>query len=179
MTRPRRRRNGFSLIEILMVMGGVSLLMGLCAGLLHVMLRVDRTGRSHLVETTTIGRLAQQYRRDVHAARLARPTSGGDPPAGTLELTLADDRSVSYQSHGHSIDRIEHHRGDMARRETYRLPFCERPGFVVRDDDGLSWAVLRLPRADEPGPASLRHDLQLDALVGRDHRRNDPRETSK
>ena len=55
---------GFTLIETVLVVGAISVILGLCGGLLHVMLRLDRAGRAHLVETATVGRLARQFRQD-------------------------------------------------------------------------------------------------------------------
>src|SRR5262249_7667548 len=84
--RPGLVRRGYSLVEIVLAMGAVAIVLGLCAGLLHVLLRLDRTGRTHLVESATIGRLARQFREDVHASRRAVASAAGDAPAAMLEL---------------------------------------------------------------------------------------------
>jgi hypothetical protein len=175
MSRSRKMRTGFSLIEMVMVIGAVSLLLGLCAGLLHVMLKVDRIGRSHLVEATTVGRLARQFRRDVHAGKLAAWIGNGE----TLELNRPDGRTVYYAVGRDSLSRIVvHGRKPVEQRESYRLSFSEPPHFVVRTEGDRAWVTLRLPRANEASPASLRHDIQIEALEGRDLRWAQPRETS-
>jgi type II secretory pathway component PulJ len=178
MRRTRSSRRGFTIVEVLLVVGAVSLVLGLCAGLLHVLLRLDRTGRAHLVETTTVGRLARQFRQDVHAATRAKPVAGADGPLSNLELAFPEDRIVAYEAREHALVRTQNHGAEVERRETYTLPFRREPRFLVRDDEGKVWVSLRLPRGAESdtGPKSLRHDLQIEALAGRDHRLTQPKE---
>src|SRR5689334_610049 len=94
----RTSRRGFSMIEVVLVLGGVSIILGLCAGLLHVMLRLERAGRLHLAETVTVGRLAHQFRQDVHAALRARPAVQDESLAAKLELVLPAARQVDYEA---------------------------------------------------------------------------------
>jgi hypothetical protein len=170
MIRTKVKRRGFSIIEVLLVVGAVALLLGLCSGLLHVLLRLDRTGRAHAVETATVGRLARQYRQDVRAAIRARSVAGEDGAMSKLELTFPGERVVAYQPRDQALVRTQQQGAEVARRETYTLPFCQGPRFDVREVDDKVWVSLRLPRGSEPGPNSLHHDLQIEALVGRDHR---------
>jgi hypothetical protein len=174
----RNFRRGTSLIEIVLVMAALTLVLGLCTGLIHVVLRLDRTGRSYVVETTTIGRLSRQFRGDVHAARRARPVGGEAKGALApgLELTLPGDRerTILYQARDRSLVRTQQHDDVIERRETYTLPFCPAPRFAVETQTpaGQTWASLRLPRSTQPapGPKSLYHELAIEALVGRDQR---------
>jgi prepilin-type N-terminal cleavage/methylation domain-containing protein len=176
MTRSRPSRRGFTLIEVVLGVGAVSIVLGLCAGLLHVLLRLDRTGRAHLVETATVGRLARQFRQDVHAAAVTKPDRDDGGPAATLELTpnSPDGRRVVYAASPSAVVRTQHRGAVVERRETYALPSCRDPRFLVHAAEGKVWASLRLPRDVEgvagTGPKRPRHALQIDALAGRDHR---------
>ena len=171
MIRRRSSSAGFSLIEMVLAISAVAIVLGLCAGLLHVLLRLDRTGRDHLVETATVGRLARQFRLDVHAAHAAK-AGGGDDPAAKLELVLTDDRTVVYEARPHALTRVENQGAIVQRRETYSLPFCREAGFMVQAETAASWVRLRLRRSPandkDNGPRGLRHDLQIDALAGKD-----------
>jgi hypothetical protein len=91
-----------------------------------------------------------------------------------LELTFPDERVVAYQPRDHALVRTQQQGTEVARRETYTLPFCQGPQFDVREVDDKVWVSLRLPRGSDPGPNSLHHDLQIEALVGRDHRLSGP-----
>ena len=97
----RRRRfpRGYSLVEMVLVIGGLSIILGLCGSLLHTLLRLDRSGRESINDSTTLGRLARQFRRDVRSSHAAKP---GDP--GSLELTRPDGPSVSYQGRRRPAD---------------------------------------------------------------------------
>ena len=153
MTTTRASARGFSLIEIVLVIGAVAVLLGLCAGILHVLLRLDRTGRQHLVETATVGRLARQFRHDVRAATAAKPIAGETGLARRLELSLTQGHVVEYQGDEHSVVRLEKkkHGGSIDRREFYRLPFCWDPRFSLHDERGQATVCLELPRGGEPG----------------------------
>jgi hypothetical protein len=175
MSPTRRAPRGVSITEIVFVIASLSILLGLCAGLLHAVLRLDRSGRSHLVETATIGRLARQFRQDVHAASRAKPVGGeaADGPAPGLELTLPEDRTVAYEASATALVRTQRKGPAVERREAYSIPFCRDPRFLVRGSDGAVWTSLELPRSTVPGagPGDFRHHLQVDALTSRDRRR--------
>jgi type II secretory pathway component PulJ len=166
------KRHGYALVEMVLAIGAVAIVIGLCAGMLHVLLRLDRTARSHLVETTTIGRLARQFRQDVHAAHDANRGATGNGAAAKLELVLSGDRSIIYEMRDGSLLRREHHGNTAGRLETYRLPFCREGVFTMHTQDGKVWVQLRLRRGPESGVASgasgPRQDLAIDARVGRD-----------
>jgi hypothetical protein len=171
MTASRPTRGGYTLIEMVLAIGAVAIVLGLCGGLLHVLLRLDRSGRDHLVETATIGRVARQFRQDVHAAREAK-VSGEAAAAAGLELALTEDRTIVYTMRDRALVRTEK-RGDIAgRRESYALPFCRGGRFGVRNADSQVWVSLELLRGTgkDTGPMSLRHDLPIEALAARDHR---------
>jgi hypothetical protein len=135
------------------------------------MLRLDRTGRAHLIETRSLGRLARQLRQDVHAARKATPAEGGDP-SKTLELLLPGDTIVAYEARERGLVRSEKHGASLDRRESYTLPSCSDPRFLVQTNEAQTWIHLRLPRGPMRGEGggSLHQSLEIDALLGRDHR---------
>jgi hypothetical protein len=171
-------RRGFSLIEVVLVIGGVAMLLGMSTGLLHLMLRLDRVGRSHYAETATIGRLSRQFRQDVRAAVGTKASDPDEGPLAKLELVMSEGHVVSYESRERGLTRTERQGESVRRREGYALPSCAGPRFLVRKDDDRVWVSLRLPRVAEPRPESLRHVLNVDALMGRDHRWSKPEETS-
>jgi hypothetical protein len=179
----RRVRRGMTIIELILVMSTLILVLGLCTGLIHAVLRLDRTGRSYVVETTTIGRLSRQFRGDVHAATRVRPSGGVGDLAPGLELVLPGDRTVRYQSRDRSLVRTQQHGEVLERREIYTLPFCPAPQFAVETPPGQTWASLRLPRSTQPGtnpgPDRLYHELTIEAAVGRDQRFAAPDEKEK
>jgi hypothetical protein len=163
----RRARRGYALVEIVLAIGTVAIVLGLCAGLLHVLLKLDRTGRSHVAETATIGRLARQFRQDVHAAATAKPGPRGE----NLELRLPDDHTIVYETHERALTRVDQEGATPRRRETYSLPSCPASGFEVSERDGKVWVRARLRRG--------LHDLAIEAVAGRDRDRDRARREAK
>ena len=70
--RRRADRPGYSLIEMVLGDGGMTIIIVLCGVLLHTLLRLDRGGRESLNDTATIARLARSSAR----------TSGRRPSPG-------------------------------------------------------------------------------------------------
>jgi hypothetical protein len=157
---------------MVLAIGAVAIVLGLCGGMLHVLLRLDRTARSSLVETATNGRLARQFRQDVHAARKANPSGGENGAAPKLDLALPGDRTITYEMRTRSLVRRECQGATALRHETYMLPVCREGDFVVEAQEGKVWVRLRLRRGSDnevvSGVKSPRQDLAIVALVGRD-----------
>jgi prepilin-type N-terminal cleavage/methylation domain-containing protein len=164
--RPRRR--GFTLIEVVLVVGAVAIVTGLCAGLLRALLRLDRVAKTHALETAAVARLARQFRLDVHAGT-AQPAGTPAEPATKLELALPGDRSILYEARAGGVVRSQRHGAEIERRESYGLPYCRDPGFLVRDENGQVWASLQLTQThDQRGTPG--QGLRIEALAGRDRR---------
>ena len=97
-----RLPRGISLIELLMAMGGVSLVITSSAMLLHGVMRAQSESRRFFDDERTSARLARQFRADVHAA--AQVDAQVAAPAGErlVAFTLPDGHTVEYR---HTADR--------------------------------------------------------------------------
>ena len=100
MTRPifgRRSLRGISLVELLMAMGGVSLVITSSAMLLHGVMRAQSESRRFFEDERTSARLARQFRADVHAA--AQVGAQVAAPAGDrlVAFTLPDGGTIEYR----------------------------------------------------------------------------------
>jgi hypothetical protein len=101
MTRPisgRRPPRGISLVELLMAMGGVSLVITSSAMLLHGVMRAQSESRRFFDDERTSARLARQFRADVHAAAQVAAPAGGR----LVAFTLPDGGTIEYR---HTADR--------------------------------------------------------------------------
>ena len=80
---------GISLVELLMAMGGVSLVLTSSAMLLHGVMRAQSESRRFFDDERTSARLARQFRVDVHAAaQVAAPA--GDTPLEIRDRALLE-----------------------------------------------------------------------------------------
>jgi len=121
----RRPPRGISLVELLMAMGGVSLVITSSAMLLHGVMRAQSESRRFFDDERTSARLARQFRADVHAAEVAAEVAA---PAGErlVALTLPDGGTIEYR---HSADRRQIQR---------RLIAPGNPAPTAREDYSLA-----------------------------------------
>jgi hypothetical protein len=93
----RRPPRGISLVELLMAMGGVSLVITSSAMLLHGVMRAQSESRRFFDDERASARLARQFRADVHAA--AQVGAQVAVPAGDrlVAFTLPDGGTIEYR----------------------------------------------------------------------------------
>jgi type II secretory pathway component PulJ len=156
-------RRGHSLIEMVLVIGVLAIVLGLCAGLLHALFRLDRAGRNSVGDASNLARLARDFREDVRSARTARPQ--GAEGAG-LELDKGDGDVVIYRTEGPNLYREEVHGGKPVRRERYESDRLGTSRFDVTE--GRVRLALSKPKAETPGLAGP--TVTVEAVLGK-HRR--------
>jgi hypothetical protein len=157
-----RKRKAFTLIEMLLVITSVSLVLGLCASVLAGLFRVERGARSAMLDATTVGRLARQFRADVRSAAAARR---GELEPSRLELTGIDGSSVVYRLEGARLFRERLRQAELHGRESYSI---ERLGPVRFKIEGGLIAVELLRRSDV-APALARPEIRIEATLGKDY----------
>lgn len=142
---PQRRlsRDGFTLIELAVVIAVNSVLMAVAVGLLGTLLRSERTAQQHWEQTGTPGRLAAEFRRDVAAAETANvaPSKTSDNPSqsvaplNVLRLQGAGGRVIEYFSDGQAIRRVERAKNAVARREAFIMPGLAQVAFDLAEQE--------------------------------------------
>jgi type II secretory pathway component PulJ len=158
----RTKRPGFTLFEIILVVAGASMIVATCAMLLHVLLRLDTVGRSHLNDASTVSRLARQFREDVRTASKADRTPESNQ-APRLTLTTPGAPTVIYQVESDRLLRLESLGDKVVRRESYSIA---RLGPVAFEGDGGFIRLVLLRKPDEPGTA-IRPRARIDARLGK------------
>ena len=117
-----RLPRGISLIELLMAMGGVSLVITSSAMLLHGVMRAQSESRRFFDDERTSARLARVFRADVHAAAQVAAPAG----ERLVAFTLPDGHTIEYR---HTADHRQIERRLLA-------PGNEAP--VAREDYSLA-----------------------------------------
>ncbi len=102
---PSRKRGGQSLVEMVVVMTVATAVAGVAIALLGAVLQMDGTARGRTRWVGSMGRLSEQFRRDVHQATAAAAVREADKAA--LRLQLPAGQTVAH--------RLE--RGGIVRRE--------------------------------------------------------------
>jgi hypothetical protein len=148
---------------LLVVIAVASVITGLAVTLLGMVLKLQDGGRRHLVETASLGRLADDFRRDAAAAGAVVPTEADQEKAAGLVFLRPGGGTVEYRAEPGGLVRQTTLAGSSPGREIFRLTERARGVFAVDESDGLTVAVLFL---EDEGRSAWR----LEAIVGHDLR---------
>lgn len=169
----RTPRRGYALIELLVVLTVASVMLTLCAGMVHLLLKLDRSGRSASETATDLARLARDFRADAHAAGPIAPPVA--PPVGSadrLALTLDSGKTVEYQVRPLDVLRTLREGDKVRRYETYRRPSRSSVAIEVRAEGTKPFASLVVDRPADGRDNSLYRDYRIEAELGKDRRIN-------
>ncbi|MFO0908233.1 MAG: hypothetical protein U0794_07715 [Isosphaeraceae bacterium] len=159
-SRTHRSRSGFTLIELVILIGCTTIILSTCGVFLHLLLKIDHSGRDVQRDTLAVSRLARQFRSDVRGA-----TKAEAPGPTRLELSGNSGGRVIYEIDKLRITRTESRAKGAERHEAYVLRRYVTPRFEVGTDQRVS---LVLPRS--PGSASTLASLgiRIETTLGRD-----------
>jgi hypothetical protein len=158
----RAPRRGVSLLEMLVVITGLSVLMGTCAVTIQLLLRVSSDAQSRRSASATLGRLAEQFREDVHGCDAAQL----GPSAG-VRLSRGPRGAISYTAHDGRVERVESTGGEANRRETYVLGKGGSAAFQSREDGPCRFVALVVSQGARPGRPDPPRPIEVLALVGK------------
>jgi prepilin-type N-terminal cleavage/methylation domain-containing protein len=152
--RGKRRRSGFTLIEMMVVISILTVMMSLVGMTFHLLLRTEKLVSQSFVTERAISRLAVQFRDDVHQAETGLLTSDANP--GKYELALGDSRGirVRYAATEKGLVRLSVDRDQVVSREDYRLPECQISISTGQGDE----ASLRTLIIERPGATIVQYE---------------------
>ncbi|HEY4261562.1 MAG TPA: prepilin-type N-terminal cleavage/methylation domain-containing protein [Schlesneria sp.] len=175
------RRRGASLIELMVVISMLTVILGLVGVLFHRMFQAEQlSARSTVTEITTM-RVADQFRRDIHAAESVKRSEATGTALPTLELKNSGDApTILYTGGPNRIQRDVLEGQKTVAHETYRLPSC-RITFptsepeVEESDHHAAFVTLYLERPHATVTVSTQaqptlRGIVIDAELGRDQR---------
>ncbi len=160
MKRSYRRRAGFSLVEMLTTIAVLTILLGMCAGLIRVLLKLDQAGRVAMDTANDQVRLARTLRDEAHRSTSATART---LQADHLALTLPEGETVDYTIRPRDVLRELRQGGKVRRREVYRMPPRSSARFEAATESSRSVISLIIPQS----PGSLEPATRIDAEVGR------------
>lgn len=171
---------GKSLVEMVVVMGLVSVVLTLSGQMLTSLVRAERNSARWVAESVALSRLAREFRRDVHSAREAeiQPADNRMPRElflnlpHELSLNLPGGRTVVYTAESNRTLRqeIDAH-GQVLTQDTW--PAADQVVTFSRSDDGrrviLEQRRERTSRPQQHGNLPQRN-ARVIALLNRDER---------
>ena len=181
------------MIELSTVLGVCSLLAGISVWLVHISMQKTRDGQRHLASRTAVARLAETFRRDVHAAvSIAQDPAekNADTQNGhTWNLRLGSGNVVRYRLEPGRLVRDEFRptpsgsadTKTAAGHETFNLPPAVEISISLEPPSAPRRASLLInaPKADAiadkqnhhttPGKAAVQ-SVRIEAAISTDHR---------
>ena len=169
-------QKGFTLIELMVVIAIISVIFSLVGAVFQRLFLSEQSAmRAALVEQT-VSRLADQFRRDIHAATFAEIDTQREGATGSLGLFEAnrDQPAIVYVVLTDEVIR-EQRAADatVSHREVFRLPEC-RISFATQVTEAevsfIRLAIARQHSTITPQPQATRpyRTLAVEAALGRD-----------
>jgi prepilin-type N-terminal cleavage/methylation domain-containing protein len=126
-----RRRSGYTLVELMVVIAMLAVFMMIAIVLLGLLLRADAVGHDSLAAQLTTSRLSRQFRDDAHSAIAVSGAESHDSVtfAGTLE------ERIVWSAQAGRLTRTRYRSDTVTARESYRLHDSAR--FLIRDGGRL------------------------------------------
>lgn len=180
MSLPRR---GITIIEVMIVVTGTTLLLGLCAVSIQLLMKLNADVQGRYAEAVALERLGHQLRADAHASRTAelvadKQDKAAAKPAG-LRLTMEAGHVVEYGPGDGGVVRTESRAGKRVRNERFSLARGAGVWSEVRDEGPRRLVVLVITRSSGKSQAEPPRPLELVALQGKDHLVSPGKERSK
>ena len=135
-------RRGISLIELIVVISGVSVVLGVSVGLLHRVMRTQSNTRHFFDRERAAMRLSGQFRKDIHAASEVFVSDNSTEGKPLIHLTLHDGWAVDYFTSTTAIVRTSSKEGIPSAREEF--VFDREVDAVVHQDLEAHAVVLSI-----------------------------------
>lgn len=169
-----KRRSAFTLLEMLVVMGGLGVVMLLTVRCTHLVVLQTAISREFADCDRQWSHLSDVYRRDVHAARKAE----AKPDGSSLRLFLSEDRIATYAAYSKGIERSEESSGKKSPPARYRL-WDGSPRYSLNPEKTYAtlvylWTPPSARVAKDAGQSPPSHELRLEAAIGSDLRFSPP-----
>jgi prepilin-type N-terminal cleavage/methylation domain-containing protein len=160
-------RRGFNLVEMLAVITVTTVILSATVVLVHFVLQMDSEARQRTRTVTTVGRLAEQFRGDVHRAR-GEPVLAADHR--TAELRLPGGTTVKWRiDEPGTLVRTERCSSvgfqPANREDSFTLPKGTTASLELQSQGATRIVTLQIDSPGMGGPS-----LVISALASRDQR---------
>jgi hypothetical protein len=135
-------RHGVSLTELLLLMSMYTIILSMCAVLLHRVMRVETDSRSFVDAERTSARLSRQFRQDARQATAVDADASKLKNDAFLKLQLPSKQTVEYRwVDGNVLRTVSHDGKTVARNEFAFEPSCK---LTIREDESPRRVVLSI-----------------------------------
>ncbi len=161
-----KSRRGVSLIEMGVMMSLASTLVGISVGLLYVLIRAEGRARNDVRCGIALGRPADQFRDDVHAA-----TDGSVSDAEGLQLHVNKTPvTVVYHIEPGYVTRTRRDGEEVRQRESFALPRGAVVSLAIDVAATPPIAALVIAPGDPVSKRVRVEPVRIEAVLARRHR---------
>ena len=167
-----KRRSGYALIELVAVITTGAAMLAIATGVIYSLFEAEEASRDQLKHALTTGRLADQFRRDVHAAtKVTEASQSPDAPhTSGWVFTLSGERSIEYLADGRSMIRTQREKGKTVRRESFDLGRHWQASIERHPGGETGIFRLRMEADLQPSSEPFSRALLIDAVLSMDDR---------
>jgi hypothetical protein len=154
----------------MVVVTGVTLLLGLCAVSIQVLMKLNGFSQGRYAESVAVERLGRHLRDDAHASRTAaiKVDAKNADRAASLRLLFEPEHTVVYDCSDSAVVRTESRGGKTVRHERFSLARGTGARFELRELASRKLVALVLTRPPGKSQAEPPRPLELLALQGKD-----------
>ena len=147
-----KRRRGISLAELLLTMSACTVVLTTSATLIHRALHTQSRTRSFCDGQRSALRLADGFRRDVHAARSVKIGDAAQAGSPLVVLEMTGGQSIEYRHDGGRIERLHKAGGGVTAREMFEFPAGSQAQAEQPSPQLVRLSIL--PPAEVPDPSA-------------------------
>jgi hypothetical protein len=139
----KRMRQGYSLVELLVVFALTGVTISTAAVTMHSVHRTELRVHDEMRERRVLEQLVLRLRQDTHAAQAAVLK---DPK--NLSLTLATETSIEYAFSETGINRVVQHPTDLPHRESFLMKSFAPRSWFIDETSATACVALRFSTRD-------------------------------
>lgn len=174
-------RRGYTLAELLVVMGMTSVIFTVGVGIVHRVMHQQKFADRDNVMHRVAERVSTRLREDVNRAIGADLNRSGDQGEQRLELNQPDQRIVTYTVRESVLEREATRQSEPTHRDSFHFPDNYRLEFFDVATEQVTFTAYAIPQTylatsgEESGGFVSESDvrravMRVEASVGRDHR---------
>lgn len=164
----KNRRDGYTLIETLVVIAILGVTLTIVALSMHALHRAEKRLRGELQDQLVIERLGAQLRTDAHQAiAVTTKNVAEDPQARVLTISLSKDDSIEYSLGTSGIERTVKRGSEVEHREHFHVAAAPGNSWIVDAARQHPLVALHLIHHRTNDASNAEHDVTvIQAAVG-------------
>jgi len=162
-----KRRRGFTLVEMLIAMSVGTIISAVAIALIVTLMRSENVAQDHIRKSAVESRLADRFRRDVHAAE----SIDIDDAGLAWTFTLGPEHAIAYRIDANHIERLETDASKIERRETFILPPDRTAAIETPRRPIVTLSIVQADASDDKRPGT---PVRFDAVLAADLRYGEP-----